>query len=44
MVAFVKGNGLRPGYVVKVKGDLYRVMVDRTSHSRKRTGIHAGQA
>ena len=27
MVAFVKGNGLRPGYVVKVKGDLYRVMV-----------------
>jgi elongation factor P len=26
MVAFVNGNGLRPGYVIKVKGDLYRVM------------------
>ena len=26
MVTFVKGNGLRSGYVIKVKGDLYRVM------------------
>ena len=26
MVTFVNGNGLRPGYVIKVKGDLYRVM------------------
>ena len=26
MVTFVNGNGLRSGYVVKVKGDLYRVM------------------
>ncbi|MZG30522.1 MAG: elongation factor P [Nitrospinae bacterium] len=26
MVSFVNGNGLRPGYVIKVKGDLYRVM------------------
>ncbi len=26
MVAFVKANGLRSGYVIKVKGDLYRVM------------------
>ena len=26
MVAFVNGNGLRPGYVIKIKGDLYRVM------------------
>ena len=26
MVAFVNGNGLRSGYVIKVKGVLYRVM------------------
>lgn len=26
MVAFVNGNGLRPGYVIKLKGVLYRVM------------------
>ncbi|GIS83846.1 MAG: elongation factor P [Nitrospina sp.] len=26
MVTFVNGNGLRSGYVIKVKGDLYRVM------------------
>ena len=26
MVTFVNGNGLRPGYVIKIKGDLYRVM------------------
>ena len=26
MVAFVNGNGLRSGYVIKVKGILYRVM------------------
>jgi elongation factor P len=26
MVSFVNGNGLRVGYVIKVKGDLYRVM------------------
>jgi elongation factor P len=26
MVAFVNGNGLRPGYVIKFKGELYRVM------------------
>ena len=26
MVTFVNGNGLRLGYVIKVKGDLYRVM------------------
>jgi elongation factor P len=26
MVAFVNGNGLRVGYVIKVKGELYRVM------------------
>lgn len=26
MVSFVNGNGLRSGYVIKFKGDLYRVM------------------
>jgi len=26
MVSFVNGNGLRVGYVIKFKGDLYRVM------------------
>ena len=26
MVTFVNGNGLRAGYVIKLKGDLYRVM------------------
>ena len=26
MVTFVNGNGLRTGYVIKLKGDLYRVM------------------
>ena len=26
MVAFLNGNGLRPGHVIKIKGDLYRVM------------------
>jgi len=26
MVSFVNGNGLRSGYVIKYKGDLYRVM------------------
>ena len=26
MVAFLNGNGLRPGHVIKFKGDLYRVM------------------
>ena len=26
MVTFVNGNGLRVGYVIKLKGDLYRVM------------------
>ncbi len=26
MVAYVNGNGLRVGYVIKVKGELYRVM------------------
>ena len=26
MVTFVNGNGLRTGYVIKLKGDLYRIM------------------
>ena len=42
MVAFVKGNGLRPGYVVKVKGDLYRVMV--TEHRTPGKGQASMQA
>ena len=42
MVAFVKGNGLRPGYVIKVKGDLYRVMV--TEHRTPGKGQASMQA
>ncbi len=42
MVAFVKGNGLRHGYVIKVKGDLYRVM--STEHRTPGKGQASMQA
>ena len=42
MVAFVKGNGLRPGYVIKFKGDLYRVML--TEHRTPGKGQASMQA